>query len=241
MRLQLNRLIHRHFLFIQSALLLILLIGGYFFYSRAFLIQNLDCSTSQGDCPEAVLGELDALRDQNLLQFSPKSLEKKILAGDPSFTSVSAEVVLPKTINLYLEIAPALVQVSNQDQKQALVIAKSLKVSKHLSELDPHLPLVVTDQAHTLRLLEPVTDPSLLSAIDLAVQLNNQFISVDSVELVNQQLKAHLPPSITVFFNPQDFPRQIARLQLTLNQLELDTVESIDVRLSKPVVAFSRR
>ncbi len=241
MRLNLRRLIHRHFLFLQTSLLIILLIGGYFFYSRAFLVQNLTCSTSQGECPEVVLGELNALKGQNLLQFSPKSLEKKILTGDPSFISVNADVVLPKTIHLYLEIAPALVQVSNQDQKQAIVITKSLKASKHIATLDPHLPLIITDQAHTLRLLEPVTDPSLLSALDLAVQLNNQFISFNYVELVNQQLKAFLPPSITVFFNPNDFPRQIARLQLTLNQLELDTVESIDVRLSKPVVAFSHR
>jgi len=164
-----------------------------YLFSSLFRIQNITCSTSEGDCPAPILSILDGYKDQSILSFNRKQLIS-LLSEKYSLESYDINLSLPGSLDLKLDIQVA------------------LPIEVYLVTQEPFLSFKATDSA---------TFSSPLLELDnfIASQSSQSYLLESSGHIYTSENQT---ADIKIIFNQKPSPEQLSNFYSIYNQVRLN-------------------
>lgn len=237
---RLKRNLYRFFVFsLKLAFVIVLILGLRFLFNQVFTIRHISCQLDQSSCPDPVLAELERTKGQNLNQINTTTISQKILGSSPLYTTAKFDKSLPGKLNLTLQTAAQVAQVSLASASGSFVIANNYFVTDFLQNPDPHLPHIISTQTIDPQVGQEITNPDLKNTVILTGLLDKYFIDSGKITLATDSATTILNSGPTVRFNQtSDLETQIKTLQLILSQSHRQPISTIDLRFQKPVLIY---
>lgn len=210
------------------------------FRTPLFTIKKLECSLDFQPCTSpAVLAELDKLKGQNLLIFSPEPLTARLLQGDFMLRGVELTKRLPHTLTVsLLSVFPAVALQTSDRPNHWITLDQDYKVIA-LREHDPNVPVLTVTTLPPVLLGQKLQDQALLQALALTVSTTRLSLPVTKVELAPELvIKLTLEGDhLALLSLDQDPSLPLAILQDLLgDQSLLKSPQEIDLRFAQPVL-----
>lgn len=210
------------------------------FRGGLFSIREINCERDGKLCSDQILAELERLKGQSLLTFKPQSLKLKLALADPSISEVNIRTNLPGSLKLTLISREAKVFLTTPRAAKGLIADADGFVFSKGDKENAYIATIVVNDLSSINLSERVQDPIILSAIKLSQELEESYITFQTIEVEENLLLVVLNEQTAVLFSSKaDLKNQVTSLQRILSQATIeDTPTKIDVRFDKPVISF---
>lgn len=209
------------------------------YFSGVFTIKHIFCTQAGEPCSTAIAAELKNHQGKNILTFRADEVEKKILAGSGAIEKASITITLPSTIKVNLKLRTSVLTAAVATSSGELVYIDSRRVPFRVDQNSGKEAQILSPKIAALTLGQPIVDPSLLMAIDLAQTLSDYFISFTRIEPYPDRLQVVLKNAPLVFFPLEgNYYELVPSLQLILREttIQQEKPRVIDLRFSKPIL-----
>ncbi|MBI2009647.1 MAG: FtsQ-type POTRA domain-containing protein [Candidatus Chisholmbacteria bacterium] len=206
-------------------------------FSGFFTIKHIYCTEGEGPCSEDIAAELERHQSNNILTFRAAELEEKILKGSHSIEKAQIRVSLPDTILVNLDLRMSTLTAATATNSGELVYIDGNHTPFQIQEKSGQEAQIISPKVTALTLGQPIQDPALLSAIDLAQTLQDYFISFTRIELYPDRLQVVLKNAPLALFPLEgNYYELVPSLQLILRETTIQETKAIDLRYSKPIL-----
>lgn len=218
-------------------LLLLLLAVGILFFSPLFRINTLLCTFDERPCPAHLEAELNHYLGQSLLTLRPQTLEYKLRTAEYRADKIQISPLLPHQLRVTITSRVQHLTLAQASNSAQLVVDQNL-VPYELVATPSSFPKIVSSQVADIPLGEPIKNPVLKSALQLAQTLDEYFLSYEFIETQNSSIKVRLKPDLMAIFPAgEDFSTLVTSLQLILRESTIQPKPAeIDLRFSKPIL-----
>lgn len=219
-------------------LIIVLSLALWAHFSGFFSIKHIYCNEEEGPCSPAIAAELRNHQGKNILTFRAHEVEEKILTGSSAIEKAIISVSLPSTIHVKLDLRTSTLTAAVATNSAQLVYIDSRHMPFRIDKSSGEEAQIISPKIAGLTLGQPISDQSLLHAINLAQTLSDYFISFTRIELFEDRLQVVLKNAPLALFPLEDnYHELVPSLQLILRETKIQgETKVIDLRFSKPIL-----
>lgn len=209
--------------------------------TSAFTIRSITCKRGQDPCQDpAILSELDKYIGTNLLELREDNIQSTIIEGSKTVKSVVIVRRIPNSVEVSLVSTEPRVALKVESETSSWVILDdNLRVIRIQSQ-DPNLPTVLASQQHQVQIGQRINSEGVGRALELALEISEQFFTVKSIALEGDTVVLVLPGNKKALMTTRkETYDQLIILQAILADDAISqsaTYNTIDVRFDQPVL-----
>lgn len=238
----------KYFVFTSQALKLIclfLIVAAAIFYSLMsdfFKIKRIICQFNQTECLSKIGNKFTFLLNKNILLLNLSQETEKLKKENPYWQNLKITKKLPHQLLVEIQsFQPKAVVKENKEEKKEFYLVDNQGNFLGKKETNPGLPLILVNSSLASSVLgEPIAAPNLTKALELIALLENYRFGFEALESEEEKIIAQLVNFLVIFSPRHDLQKQVASLQLIINESKIKKREfrQIDLRFEKPVIIY---
>lgn len=204
-------------------------------------IRSITCMRGEDPCQDpAILSELDKYLGTNLLELPEDKIKSAIIEGSKTVKSIAIVRRIPNSVEVTLVSTEPRVALKVESETTSwVVLDDNLRVIRIQFE-DPNLPTVLASQQHQVQIGQKINSEGVQGALELALEISEQFFTVQSISLEGDTVVLVLPSNKKALMTTRKKTYdQLIMLQAILADDAISqstTYNTIDVRFDQPVL-----
>lgn len=204
-----------------------------------FRIKEIHCQINQTECPNSINNQFSSFLNKNILLENFSKKIKVLKNENPSWQSLKVAKKLPDKLLVEIQTLQPLVVLKEIEGNEFYLVDNFGKFVGQ-KDLNPGLPLVITTNISPPSIGAPLSVTHLGQALELINLFKIYRLIFSNLEIKNHLLIAQFKDFQAVFSPEEDLQKQVASLQLIINEGKIDdkSLKKIDLRFEKPIISY---
>jgi cell division septal protein FtsQ len=205
-----------------------------------FRLKNITCQVfPKGVCPDFVIPEMNRYLNHHLFTLPSKHIKQRLAANLPHIQTITLTPKWPDQLVIELSKHPTSAYLQVPASESAYTVSSRGTIMDLVSTPDQEVPVIVASSAADLIISDQITEPSILSALEIINLLKNSRFELESIDVRSPyDIRGRLKQDLWLgFTTTKSISDQVNSLHLITSQTTIDYEgQIIDLRYDRPAI-----